>query len=114
MEFSFRKSGNSIIIYLKGRMDVHHSSEIETEIGKLISFESASHFLINMKDVEYISSSGLRIIVNMMKILKEDKRKFVICSLNSAVIKIFEVVQITDMFNIFSTEEEALDYLKSV
>ena len=112
MEFNFRKSGNAIIIYLKGRMDVHQSAEIETELGKLMTFESTSHFLLNLTEVEYVSSSGLRIIVNAMKFLKGGKRKFVICNLNNAVKKIFEVVQLTDMFDIFDSEEDALDYLK--
>jgi anti-anti-sigma factor len=112
MDFNFKKTGNMIIIYLKGRVDVHQCAEIEQEIGKLISFESTSHLLFNMTDVEYISSSGLRIIVSTMKILKDDNRKMAICNLNNAVKKIFEVVQITDMFNIFDSEEDAVVFLK--
>ncbi|HOP29635.1 MAG TPA: STAS domain-containing protein [Spirochaetota bacterium] len=114
MEFNFRKNGNAIIIYLKGRLDVHQCAEIEQEISKLMSFELTSHLLFNMKDVDYISSSGLRIIVSTMKILKEDNRSMAICNINNAVKKIFEVVQITDMFNIFDSEEKAVTFLKNI
>ena len=112
MEFNFKKNGNSIIIYLKGRLDVHHSAEIEKELGRLIAMESASDFLINMKDVEYISSSGLRIIVLARRILGEKKRKLVLCNINSAIRKIFDVVQLTDMFSIFDSEREAVEFLE--
>lgn len=114
MEFNFKKTGNTIIIYLKGRLDVHHCAEIEQEISKLISFESSSHLLFNMKDVEYISSSGLRIFVITMRVLKEREKKLVLCNINNAVRKIFEVVQLTDMFHIFNSEEEAFEFLKVV
>ena len=42
MEFNFKKNGNAIIIYLKGRLDVHQCVDIEQEISKLISFETIS------------------------------------------------------------------------
>jgi anti-anti-sigma regulatory factor len=34
--------------------------------------------------------------------------------MNNAVKKIFEVVELTDMFDIFNSEEEALKFLKSL
>jgi len=111
MEFNFRKRGNIIIIYLKGRFDVHHCSEIEGEISKLISLETSSHLLFNLNDVEYISSSGLRIIVSTMKILKDSNRVLAICNFNNTVKKIFDVVQLADMFNLFNSEEEAVEFL---
>ena len=113
MEFNFKKNGNIIIVYLKGRLDVHQCAELEEEISKLLSFEISGHLLFNMNDVEYISSSGLRVIVSTIKILKEKNRVLAICNINNTVRKIFDVVQITDMFNIFNSEEEAFIFLKS-
>ncbi len=114
MEFNFKKAGNTVIVYLKGRLDVNYSAEIEKEMGKLIAFESGSHFLINMKDVQYVSSSGLRIFVLFVKALKEDGRKFVLCNINNTIKKVFEVIQITDMFHIFNSEDEAMQFLKGI
>lgn len=112
MELNLKKAGNEIIIYLEGRLDVHLSADIEKEINKLISAEPSCNFILNLKDVEYMSSSGLRIFVSTMRILKESKRKLVLCNMNNAVKKIFEVVELTDMFDIFNSENEALDFLK--
>lgn len=114
MELNSKKTGNAIIIYLQGRLDVHLSADIEKEINKLITSEPVCHFLLNLKDVEYMSSSGLRIFVSTMRILKESKRKLVLCNMNNAVKKIFEVVELTDMFDIFNSENEALEFLKKV
>ena len=112
MDLNLKKAGNEIIIYLEGRLDVHLSADIEKEINKLIVAEPSCNFILNLKDVEYMSSSGLRIFVSTMRILKESKRKLVLCNMNNAVKKIFEVVELTDMFDIFNSENEALEFLK--
>ncbi len=112
MDLNLKKTGNNITIYLEGRLDVHLSADIEKEINKLITAEPSCNFVLNLKDVEYMSSSGLRIFVSTMRILKESKRKLVLCNMNNAVKKIFEVVELTDMFDIFNSENEALDFLK--
>lgn len=114
MELNFKKNGNVVIIYLKGRLDVHHSADIEEELDRLILMEPASHFIVNMQDVEYISSSGLRIIVSTMKTLKANKRKMLLCCINKAVRKVFEIVEIINIFQIFDTEEKALEYLNNL
>lgn len=108
MELKTKKVGNVIVVYLFGRLDVHLSADIEKEINRVIKDEPDSHLLLNLNDVEYMSSSGLRIFVSTMRILKESKRKLKLSNINSAVKKIFEVVELMDMFDIYESEEEAL------
>jgi len=108
MELDKKKVDNVVVIYLSGRLDVHLSAEIEKEINNVIQNEGNSHLLLNLKDVEYMSSSGLRIFVSTMRILKESKRKLKLSDMNNAVKKIFEVVELMDMFDIYDSEDEAL------
>lgn len=108
MDLKTKKVGNVIVVYLSGRLDVHLSADVEKEINKIINNEPTCHLLLNLADVEYMSSSGLRIFVSTMRILKESKRKLALCNMNSAVKKIFEVVELMDMFDIYETEEEAI------
>ena len=70
------------------------AAEIEKEINNIIQNQPDKHLLLNLKEVEYMSSSGLRIFVSTMRILKESKRKLKLCNMNSAVKKIFEVVEL--------------------
>ncbi len=108
MDLKTKKVNNVIVIYLAGKLDVHVSAEIEKEINKIIGSEPETHLLLNLSQVEYMSSSGLRIFVSTMRILKESNRKLKLCNMNSAVMKIFEVVELMDMFDIYSNEEAAL------
>ncbi len=108
MDLNIKNVDNVAVIYLVGRLDVHLSADIEKEINNIIQSQPDSHLLLNLKDVEYMSSSGLRIFVSTMRILKESKRKLKLCNMNNAVKKIFEVVELMDMFDIYESEDEAL------
>ncbi|OHD63590.1 MAG: anti-anti-sigma factor [Spirochaetes bacterium RBG_13_51_14] len=112
MNLNIKRVNNVVVVYLAGRLDVHLSAEIEKEINKIIQNEPDTHLLMNLNDVEYMSSSGLRIFVSTMRILKEQKRMLKLCNMNSAVKKIFEVVELMDMFDIFENEDEALKSFK--
>lgn len=112
MNLNMKKVDNVVVVYLSGRLDVHLSAEIEKEINKIIQNDSSTHLLMNLNDVEYMSSSGLRIFVSTMRILKEQKRMLKLCNMNNAVKKIFEVVELMDMFDIYDSEEEALKSFK--
>ncbi|HOO72421.1 MAG TPA: STAS domain-containing protein [Spirochaetota bacterium] len=113
MELNKKKVDNVVVVYLSGRLDVHLSAEIEKQINSIIQNDPKSHLLLNLKDVEYMSSSGLRIFVSTMRILKESNRKLKLCNMNNAVKKIFEVVELMDMFDIFDSEDDALKSFKN-
>jgi anti-sigma B factor antagonist len=103
-----KEVGNYVVAYLKGRLDVHASGEIEKELMQLSEKHPDSDFVLNLEGIEYMSSSGLRVLVALMRHLKSRGRKMKLCNMNVAVKKIFEVVELMDMFEIYPTEEEAL------
>lgn len=95
------------IIFLKGRLDVHYSSEVEAEINKLIE-QGKKKLVISLNDIEYLSSSGLRIFIAISRKLKEIDGQLKLIKLNETALKIFKIVELIDMFDIYNSEEEAL------
>ncbi len=108
MELKTREMNQCVVIYLSGRMDVHLASDVETQLNEIIKQSDKSSVILNLEDVEYMSSSGLRVFVSLMRVLKEKKRSLKLCNLSVAVRKVFEVVELMDMFDIYSSEEEAI------
>ncbi len=99
-------------LILRKLMDVHLSADVEKEINVIIKNSPDCNLLLNLQDVEYMSSSGLRIFVSTMRILKDNNKKLKLCNINSAVKKIFEVVELMDMFEIYDNEVLALESFK--
>lgn len=108
MSLNHRESGSNLVVDLAGRMDVHLASEMEGELNQLIKKFPDHNLILNLSDVEYMSSSGLRVFVSLMRTLKESNRSLKLSNLSVAVRKVFEVVELMDMFEIFESEEEAL------
>jgi len=88
-------------------MDVHLASETEGKLNELVKKYADKDFILNLEEVEYMSSSGLRVFVSLMRNLKESNRALKLCNLSVAVRKVFEVVELMDMFDIYESEEEA-------
>lgn len=112
MPLEYTKTENVVIVYLNGRLDILQSKFVDREIDRLIALESKGNFLFNMAGVEYVNSYGLRVIVKTFITLNQSGRKFAVCNINNAVRKLFEVIGNVDIFEIFNSEKEAIEYLK--
>ena len=108
MRLNTTQAGSSIIVYITGRVDVHLASEIEDDLNRILMENSGKDIILNLEGVEYMSSSGLRVFVSLMLVLKERNNSLKLCALSSAVRKVFEVVELMDMFDIYTSEEEAM------
>jgi stage II sporulation protein AA (anti-sigma F factor antagonist) len=98
----------SAIAYLHGRLDVAVSGEVEEYLLKTIDTKSIQHLILNMSDVEYMSSSGFRVMIALLRKLKDLKGSLKICCVRPAVKRIFDVIELTTLFDMFETEEAAI------
>lgn len=111
MESGIKKMENAVIMNLHGMLDFQSSVKLADNIKKLITSEPSSHLILNLRDVEYISSAGHGIFINTMNILEKSGLKMVLCNMNNDIRRIFEMVELNDIFIITDSEEEALDIL---
>ena len=101
-----KNEGDISIISLTGSLDTNTSKEAEDQINKLID-EGSIKLLIDLTDLDYISSSGLRILLSTSKKLKSLRGEMRICGLNETVNEVFEISGFTMIFNVLKTLEEA-------
>ncbi|MCP4132236.1 MAG: STAS domain-containing protein [bacterium] len=108
MAIETKKIDNITIIYLSGRLDLHSSPEIERNINEILRQESESDILLNFNDVHYMSSTGLRMLVSMMKKLKKSRKQMKLCEMNDITKEILQVTDLVGLFELFESEEKAL------
>lgn len=100
------------IAYLHGRLDVAISGEIEESLMTTLDAKGIKHLILNMADVEYMSSSGFRVMIALLRKLKDLEGTLKICAVRPAVKRIFDVIELTTLFDMYDTEKEALAALK--
>ena len=60
---NFKLENDTLIIYLEGRLNSYNAEEVEKEINSIIDGQKFTHLALDFKDLQYISSAGLRIIM---------------------------------------------------
>jgi anti-sigma B factor antagonist len=108
MNLKKEKIGNYSVLNIKGRVDTIHSSTLEDEVGQLI--ESGERNLIfNCSEMNYISSSGLRVFLVAKKKVVPLNGKLYLCNMQPSIQEIFRISGFSNLFRIFDTLEEALE-----
>lgn len=90
METRIQKEKGATIISVKGRMDAVSSPGFEKQLFDLMD-QGQKDFVIDLGELEYVSSAGLRVILGTANKLKEMKGRLFLCSLKDVVREIFEI-----------------------
>lgn len=107
MEINQEKQNQVNIVSLKGRLDASTSPELETTLNGLIA-AGETKILVDCRELEYISSAGLRVLLASAKQTKKHNGSISLCSLSPNVKQVFEISGFTSIFPISATREEAV------
>jgi anti-anti-sigma factor len=107
MDIKNRETGDVSILDFTGNLDTNNSLAAEIEVARLIEGGS-QHILFNFKGLNFIASSGLRILLATAKKLKTSGGTMVVCDLNETVQEVFDISGFASILNMASDENEAL------
>jgi anti-anti-sigma factor len=108
MEVKSRKEKESLIVSVNGRIDAVTAPDFEKSLSALIA-TGETRLVINLSELEYISSAGLRSILVIAKVLKTKGGKMIFSSLRGTVKDVFKISGFGSIFQIYDTEAEALN-----
>jgi anti-anti-sigma factor len=90
MEIAEERDGEVIVVKLKGRLD--SSAAGAAEAGLTASAAGASpHLAIDLTELDYISSAGLRVLLVLAKKIQQAKGKVALFGLAANVREVFSV-----------------------
>jgi len=95
------------IFKLNGRLDSNTSQGFEKKIFQAIDDGSKS-MIIDFKELEYISSAGLRVIFKATKALKREEGKMMLCDMQDYVKEVFEITGFDSFLQIVGSMDDAL------
>lgn len=99
MEINKAISNQNVIITLKGRLDTMTAPQLDDE-AKSIYFDEVETVTLNLKDLEYISSSGLRVILALYKNLKSKGGNLKIVNVSNTIMELFSMTGMSDYLDI--------------
>ena len=108
MEIIEDKENGISIFKLNGRLDSNTSQGFEKKIFQAIT-DGSKHMVIDFKDLDYISSAGLRVILKATKALKREDGRIMLCSMQDYVKEVFEIAGFDSFLPIVPSIEDALN-----
>ena len=97
MKINKRSEGSMLTIYIEGRLDTSTSPELSKELDS--SLEGVTQLVFDFTLLEYISSSGLRVLLAAQKAMN-GKGTMVVKNVSEMVMEVFEITGFTDILNI--------------
>ena len=107
MKSDIRESGDVRILAFEGNLDTSTSPEAEAKINELID-GGINKLLINFSQLNFIASSGLRVLLATAKKLGPAGGTLEICGLNPTVQEVFDISGFGTILSVKQTEDEAL------
>ena len=86
MEYKY--DNNSLTIYFEGKFSADNALLIENEIEEIIGDKEINKLLLDFKELEYVSSAGLRVILKL-------KKRFPDMEIVNASLDVYDVLQMT-------------------
>lgn len=104
LRLSLEKLGVVTIVHLVGRLDAHGSQEAEPSFRNL---GGKSSVIIDLGEVSYLSSGGIRLFVSLQKQLQAQGGKLVLAAPQPYCREVLRVSGLDQFFAIFATLDEA-------
>lgn len=97
MKINKTVTGNTLSIALEGRLDTTTAPTLEAELKE--SLGDVNELVIDMENLAYISSAGLRVLLSAQKVMVK-KGGMKVIHVNETVMEIFEVTGFSDILTI--------------
>ena len=98
--------GKARVVKVAGRIDAQTTDQFEAACKRLIQ-EGATHVVVDLAELQYISSAGLSSILRFAKELQGKGGVVVISGLKGLVKQVFELTNLIGVFRVYETAEVA-------
>lgn len=97
-------------IHVSGEVDASSSIHLDNALEN--AFESNRKILVDLENLEYISSAGLGVFISRLEEVKEKEIRLVLYGMNENVKQVFNILGLENLLIIKSDRTEAMEALK--
>ena len=110
MDISEDRKADAVILALSGKLDATTAKTFEDRILGVIN-SGTQRLVVDLSQLDYVSSSGLRVFIIDAKRLQTVDGKIVLCSMKDHVRQVFDLAGFSSMLSIYGSREEAIKSL---
>ena len=108
MDISTERQGSTLIANVGDRIDGTEARNFQETLTGVID-EDVKALILDLEELSYISSAGLRVILLTARVLQRQGGKLAICSLSDPIREVFEISGFDKIIPVHSSREEAAE-----
>lgn len=112
LSYSARKENKNIILSLKGDLIGDEAGPKLVEIISDAVVDKIKNCIIDLKDVRYISSSGIGVLITMLTKMRNAGGDVYLSSPSEHVKKLLIITKLNNIFTVFDSLEDAKQQIK--
>lgn len=89
MDIVEKKTGTELEVKVSGRLDTNTAPDLESSVTP--DLKSCKKLVLELSDLDYISSAGLRVVLTFYKSLSAEGKSMVVKHVNDEVMEVFDM-----------------------
>ena len=110
MELKSYQENNATVIEIIGHLDTMTAPEYEKQMTEVMKGDSKI-FIADCTQLDYISSSGLRVLLMTLKNISNKGGKFILFGMQESIFEVFKICRFDNLFSIVPDKHEAFKRL---
>ena len=102
MNIKTEKQGNKMTVNINGRLDTMTAPEMESKV--LGNLDGIEELILDLSELSYMSSAGLRVILACQKKINAAQGSMVVKNVNELIMDIFDATGFIDILTIENEE----------
>ncbi len=107
MELGIVRENGILIAKPQGRLDGSNAQEFQGDLSEAISTDDRG-VVLDLADLSYISSAGLRVILMTTKALQRQSTELAVCSLSDPIREVFEISGFDKIIPVWGSQPDAI------
>lgn len=110
MSLTSEKNGSVLMVSAAGQINSANAAEIESKLLNWVE-QGERQCVLDLSQLDYISSAGLRVVLVLAKRLKQNSGHLVLCSLQPHVHEVFDISGFLSILDVVDSRSTALSRL---
>jgi anti-sigma B factor antagonist len=106
LQFETTRDGTVAVIAATGELDLSGAAPLEAELDRLAEEPELGTIVLDLRGLEFMDSSGLRLIVLTDMRARESGRRFALVRGTETVHRVFEITRMSERLDFVATPEE--------
>jgi len=107
MNIDIIKKGDVAVVKIGGSLDAETIDQLRQKADLFLS-RGTIKFVVDLSSLEFVDSMGLGLLISFLRRTRDKKGDVKMFGLKGEVRDVFEITRLGKLFEIFSSEEEAL------